>query len=715
MISAGAWAALVSMGGAEAAPCPCGKVVSYVDCGAADGGTGSKDKPFDRLTDIAAVKYGPGSEIRLARGATCKGTLAFLGSGSEADPIQVTAYGDPGKAAAIDADGGEQAVKLTDQAYVTVSDLDLTAPGDGTQPRRGVYVVGKDSGTLRGITLTRLDVHDVKGALPAKTQIATSGSEAAGSGGILLEAQGTTRPTAFDGVVVSGNRLRSVDRDGIALWSNWCRKPDLAPDWKPTCTEAWKPARNVVVQDNVLTGVAGDGVSVNAAEGAKVRGNTVQGFSERAPGGKGVAVEGSTGTLVTANEVSGGKGTDGGLAFGIGGATSGTALESNVSHDNGGGFAELAGSKTAPLEDFSIQGNLSVNDAARGLSIPGGPLRKGRVVGNTVHLDPPVSQLLVDAKDGTGLDVAYVDNLVTRTAPKVVDGQPQEKGTVGWNLDAKDFVVDRNLLSGVPIPDGATGTVGGDPLLLAAGATDPLAYQLRPGSPSLGAGEPLPGLTGLPVGPSRVPAGTPNLGAVQAPAAYPAGLAATFNADEPGDPAGWRAKGDVKVAPDPAGFTGNSMVFGPESSATRDFPAGAGFLRAAARLWTSAPDAPVLFQLTDADGVPVASIGVRDGSLTYTDDADGRVLPYPVPTGTWIRVGMLLRPETGTYDVTVGGTTLATADMRSDAGIASRLVIGAGKGAKLAADDILVFPESCPGPGLAPGLRPVTLPHDAHT
>ena len=85
--------------------------------------------------------------------------------------------------------------------------------------------------------------------------------------------EGTATPTAFDGLKISGNRLRAVDRTGISLWSNWCRTPDLAPDWKPVCTEAWKPAKNVVLSGNMLTDIGGDGMRLATTDAAKVTGN----------------------------------------------------------------------------------------------------------------------------------------------------------------------------------------------------------------------------------------------------------------------------------------------------------------------------------------------------------------------------------------------------------------------------------------------------------
>ncbi|AQP51001.1 hypothetical protein [Tessaracoccus flavescens] len=62
---------------------------------------------------------------------------------------------------AIDADGATQAVLLRNNAHLTLDHLDLTAPGDGRTLRRGVY------GLLPEVTLQELDIHDVKGCMPA--------------------------------------------------------------------------------------------------------------------------------------------------------------------------------------------------------------------------------------------------------------------------------------------------------------------------------------------------------------------------------------------------------------------------------------------------------------------------------------------------------------------------------------------------------------------
>jgi len=705
MISVGAWAALSGMGGAQAAPCPCGKVIAYVDCAATTDGVGTKDKPYNSLGNIITTKFGPGSAIRLKRGSTCTGELSFKGSGSESEPIKVQPYGKGTDRPVINAGGADQAMRLDSQQYVKASGLELIAPGDGSAARRGVYVTAGDSGTMHGISLSGLDIHDVGGALPGKAANAdpATGTAAGASGGIVFEAQGTTTPTAFDGVSVSGNRIHNTDRSGISVWSNWCRQPDVAPGWHPSCTEAWKPAKNVVIKNNLVSNVGGDGITLMTTDGAKVRGNTLEGFNERSAGGMGVSTLNAASSVIEGNEVSGGHTADGGMAFGVGNATAGTTVQNNVSHDNDGGFLRLAGAPDSPTKDFAVRGNISVNDKARAVSITGGPLTGGQIAGNTVHLDPTIDQLIVDSKTGEKLDVKFVDNLVARSV-----GAGTDKGTVGWNLEDPGFVVDHNMLTGVPIPSGATETVASGPKLLAPGATDALGYQVRQGSPTLGAGTPVQGLTGYPVSASRVPAGSPNLGAAQAPAAYPASLADTFNSAKDGKPEDWKVKGDVVIAPDPSGYTGNSLVLKDEAAATHGFPAGAGFLRVNARMRSADTTKPVSMEIVDPDGKPVASVGITDGHLTYSDDADLRVLPYTVPDGTWVRLSMLLRPETGSYDLSAGGTPLTSGQLRAGSGVASRLVFAGDKGATLAADDVLVFPESCPGPG-TPAAKRIAL------
>lgn len=171
----------------------------YVDCAASSDGGGSQTAPFNSLADVNALTLQPGDSVLFDRGTTCLGSFTPHGSGTAAAPILVDAYGS-GALPAIDADGATQAVLLSDESYLHLRNLSLSAPGDNTTARRGVYVYAADAGTLPGIVLQDLDIHDVRGALPAKTTTGNgTGKYANASGGIVVEAQGSTPPPPSPG------------------------------------------------------------------------------------------------------------------------------------------------------------------------------------------------------------------------------------------------------------------------------------------------------------------------------------------------------------------------------------------------------------------------------------------------------------------------------------------------------------------------------------
>jgi hypothetical protein len=160
------------------------------------------------------------------------GQLAPQGAGTATSSVVIGAYGS-GALPKINANGAANAVLLQNFPYVTLQDLDLQAPGptpNNTSPRRGVYVYGVNYGAILGVKLQRLVVHDVQGQLPVGSSPYNPrlGKDANASGGIIIEANGATTATWFDGVQVLDNEIRTVDRQGIYAWSNWCKRTALA-------------------------------------------------------------------------------------------------------------------------------------------------------------------------------------------------------------------------------------------------------------------------------------------------------------------------------------------------------------------------------------------------------------------------------------------------------------------------------------------------------
>ncbi|GAA1166718.1 hypothetical protein F4556_001247 [Kitasatospora gansuensis] len=681
---------------ALATPVAAAPVTAYVDCSAPTNGSGTQAAPYNTLAAVNSLALEPGSAIRLKRGSTCLGTLAPVGSGSAAAPITIDAYG-TGALPAVNANGAAQAVLLADQAYVELRNLDLSAPGDNTTSRRGVYVRATDAGTLPGIVLQGLDIHDVRGKLPAVTGAgAGTGKYADASGGIVIEAQGAGTPTAFAGLRVLDNRIHAVDRQGIYTWSNWCRNTRLAAFWNSLCSAAWAPSTDLVIRGNRLWDIGGDGIAPMTGQHTLVERNVLQGFNVRSGSpNAGMWTANSVGVTFQYNDTSGGRTTSDGMAYDVDHSTDGVLFQYNYSHDNEGGFFLLCPYNT-PTSNFTIRYNVSVNDRARGFQICPGALKNGQIHNNTIYLADGISQQIVTEGTTAALDVRFSNNIVAKHG---------SSGTVGWTLSDPAFKIDRNVFYAVPTPAGATNTVTGAPLLSGRELADPWGYRLAAGSSALGTGTAVTGNGGLDWFGNAVPAtGAVNIGAYQGPAVTAPSLADTFNTAPAGAaPAAWTVTGPAAgavVGADPSGGYGSALLLTRQSStevtAVRSFAAATGETRVDLRLRAGQTTAPLGVHLLDAAGAPVAQFSLAaDGNAAYTDNGSWADAPFAYPPGSWLRVALLLHPATGTYDVLVDDVQLATARLTSGAGAASQLRLRVQPGtpaAGFAVDDPLVQP-----------------------
>jgi nitrous oxidase accessory protein NosD len=665
-----ACAVLVLLIQSAVAALACVPTHAYVDCAAAKDGTGTVASPYNSLADVnrLSLSMGNGDTILFKRGTTCKGTLSTNGSGDPSQPLEIGAYGSPTAARpAIDANGGAAAVQLANQQDVHVSDLDLSGG------QAGVSVTVSDFGPMRDIVLQDLDIHNV-------------------TDGITVRAAGTTLPSALDGVRILANRIHAISGNAVSVTSNWCRRPDVAPDWHPSCPGAWDPIRGLQVSGNLLYDVTGNGIAVSTTQGASVVNNWLEGF-----GGTGVAVSDSTGATVAANQVSGGRAAasgpgPAGPAYEVGLATDQTTLHGNLSHDNAGGFMVFQSSPQAPVGPVSALGNISVDDHGSGFEFTGGPVTSGRIAGNTVFIGNGIGQEITDSKTDSPLNVQFAGNIVT-----AMPGA----GPVGWNLPNTGWVSSDNVLHNVPVPAGSHGAIPADPGLAAPSGDDPFGYRLLAGSPALGSGVPIPGADAFPLSLSSVPVNAPNIGAVQAAAGPPVVLSDTFDPDPEGAaPAGWTVTGPGLVKADPASFTGHSLSLSGPATAERSFAATGGDARIDLRTWAAQAGQPLRVQVLDTQGRPVVTVGLADtGHLTYSDAGVARSAAFTYPVKAWTSLSLLLHPTTGTYSLTADGLPVATGKLTGGSGIPGRISVAtpnAAPGASFAVDDVMVSPACCP-------------------
>ena len=177
-------------------------------------------------------------------------------------------------------------------------------------------LVADNSGTLPTFVVAGLFIHDVNGTQREKD-----------NGGIIFRTRGDRARSRYDGLRIERNIIWRVDRSGIAADSTHC------------LASRWFPSTNVVIRDNWVGDVGGDGIVPWATDGCLVEHNIVQGANERArqlqrrhlavvhrqhrdPPQPRVGREDAQGRS--------------GLRLGL--QLANTLLEFNLSHDNEGGF-----------------------------------------------------------------------------------------------------------------------------------------------------------------------------------------------------------------------------------------------------------------------------------------------------------------------------------------------------------------------------------------
>ena len=161
------------------------------------------------------------------------------GTGTAEAPIIIDGYGDKGHdPCIIGYDQSPYAVYVYNSSQITIQNLEIVNTGKDRLPgRTGVKVHLENYGTARSITLRNLYIHDVNGSLVKKQ---------GGGSGIYIVNEGE-KPSIFDGLTIENCIIRRCERNGIIWWGYVTR-------------DFWHPNRHVVVRNNLIEGVPGDGI-----------------------------------------------------------------------------------------------------------------------------------------------------------------------------------------------------------------------------------------------------------------------------------------------------------------------------------------------------------------------------------------------------------------------------------------------------------------------
>lgn len=213
----------------------------------------SPKKAWKTLDRVNRETFQPGDAVLLRSGDVWKGRLQLQGSGAEKKPIVLGRYGS-GPLPVIDMGAAQgAAVLLENRSSWQISEIEVTsgAPADPRIGRQGIVALVTGEGTCSNIVIRGCFIHDVWGTLGGGGPLDMYNSSA-----IFVGRRQTDRHRtgSVENVLIEGNRIERVDRCGIIVW---------------------RGGKGVVIRQNRMENLGGDGIFPEGCDGALVERNIV--------------------------------------------------------------------------------------------------------------------------------------------------------------------------------------------------------------------------------------------------------------------------------------------------------------------------------------------------------------------------------------------------------------------------------------------------------
>ncbi|MBQ2677256.1 MAG: hypothetical protein IJF54_07665 [Clostridia bacterium] len=331
----------------------------YVDSqGGNDSNSGtSSSAAWKTLSKVNSTTFQPGDNILFKKGGVWTGTLYPKGSGEKGAPITISSYGTGNAMPLIDGNGVQftqggswidAAVYFCNQSYWTVQNLEVVNDSSTLGDRAGIHFDNTTTRTTRyGITIRNNKVHN----------IASDGN--AGDHGRIAGICVWSRSwyNSFSDVLIEGNEVYDAKSTGIMV--------------NAQCpADTTNGGKNIVIRNNVLNRIGGDGVLTNECVAPLVEYNVVN-ESHNVSIAACVALWpfACTDSLFQFNEAYNTKTRYDGQGLDCDYMCKNTTFQYNYSHDNEGGFMLICceptnwdGSQKGFNDGSVVRYNISQND-----------------------------------------------------------------------------------------------------------------------------------------------------------------------------------------------------------------------------------------------------------------------------------------------------------------------------------------------------------------
>ncbi|MFI6740011.1 carboxypeptidase regulatory-like domain-containing protein [Nonomuraea sp. NPDC050451] len=466
----------------------------YVDAAAGDDSASGLDQahPWKSLGKVNDTTFRPGDRILLRAGQRWTGQLWPKGSGESGAPITVDRYGEGGKPRIDGAGQVGDAVRLFNQEFWTIRNLEVTnevpptgTPGENLRDLRGIHVSGDNSQTLDGFVIDGVAVHDVTGQVnwisgstdnnAPGVRFKTGWDGSKKTGGIVFD---TTVPdihtppdqaTVLNDVVIQNSTVANTSFAGIVFKQYTGDGKNDAGETIATATgwgtrqnaddPKFTPHTNIVIRNNHVT-QADTAYGCNGMYITNVRGALVEHNVVYRAGTSGIESYYADDVTFQFNEVyetqqkAGGADSNG---IDPDKGTTRQVVQYNYLHGNGDGvlLCQFA------FGDAVVRNNVIASNTRYQIYLHSDRAATAKVYNNTIYNDK--SDYLIYGY-GSYIEARYdiSNNLLYSTRPATLTTSP----TIAYS---------HNLYGGaaLAVPDGDTDAVVADPLFAEAPPTGP--------------------------------------------------------------------------------------------------------------------------------------------------------------------------------------------------------------------------------------------------
>ena len=339
----------------------------------------SKQNAWASLVNLDNTILKPGTTIHLKADSEFNGVIEINDSGRDDNPIIFKSYGN-GKKPIVNGNGEKTHTILLDNVeHIIIDGIEISNKGiERLEARTGLTILAEDSGELNNIVIQNMVIRDVNGSL-----VKSDG----GGSAILIRKFGEKIRSRINGLQILNNHIYKTERNAINFRASANR-------------DKWYPNLNVIVKNNLIEKVPGDGIVIFGCDGAIVEHNTLRDFPDILPepeAAAGIWPYSSDNTIIQFNEVSGHKAKWDAQGYDSDWNSVGTIIQNNYSHDNNGGFVLVCNAGSSYGEKINIgtsntiiRNNLSINDGIR----PYPTSRRG-VFSPTFHITGPVENTYI--------------------------------------------------------------------------------------------------------------------------------------------------------------------------------------------------------------------------------------------------------------------------------------------------------------------------------